>query len=63
MNNKKPVLIVLGEPNSVFAEILAKTLNKTSIKNKIKFPIIIIGSQNLICTQLKLLTKNYHSNS
>ena len=32
MSNKKPVLIVLGEPNSVFTEILAKTLNKTSKK-------------------------------
>ena len=57
MSNKKPVLIVLGEPNSVFTEILAKTLNKTSIKNKIKFPIIIIGSHNLIYEQLKVINK------
>ena len=36
MKNKKPILIILGEPNSVFVEILSKVLNKISIKkNKI----------------------------
>jgi len=54
---KKPVLIVLGEPNSVFIEILSKALNKNSIKRKINYPIIIIGSKNLFISQLKKLKK------
>ena len=55
MRVRKPVLIVLGEPNSVFIEILAKTLNKNNIKKKIDYPIIIIGSKELIFKQLKIL--------
>ena len=51
MKVKKPVLIVLGEPNSVFIEILSKALNKNSIKRKINYPIIIIGSKNLFRLQ------------
>jgi len=54
---KKPLLIVLGEPNSVFIEILAKILNKTMFKKKIKYPIILIGSEKLITSQLKFLKK------
>ena len=42
MRNKKPLIVVLGEPNSVFIEILSKVLNKNSITNKIKYPIIFI---------------------
>ena len=52
---KKPILIVLGEPNSVFIEILSKVLKKFSIKKKIKNPIILIGSKKLILSQLKIL--------
>ena len=36
MKNKKPILIILGEPNSVFVEILSKVFNKISIKKKNK---------------------------
>ena len=57
MKIKKPVVIVLGEPNSVFIEILAKVLSKSSIKKKLNFPIILIGSKKLILSQLKLLKK------
>ena len=57
MKNKKPIIIVLGEPNSVFIEILSKVLNKSLIKKKIKFPIIVIGSKKLLISQLKLLKK------
>ena len=35
MKTKKPILIVLGEPNSIFVEILSKVLNTISIKKKI----------------------------
>ena len=54
MKYKKPVVIVLGEPNSVFIEILFKVLNKLN-KRKLNYPIILIGSQNLIAAQLKIL--------
>ena len=57
MKIKKPILIVLGEPNSVFIEILSKVLKKFSIKKKIKNPIILIGSKKLILSQLKILKK------
>ncbi len=57
MKTKKPILIVLGEPNSVFVEILSKVLNKISIKKKIDYPIILIGSKKLILSQLKILKK------
>ncbi len=53
MKNKKPITIVLGEPNSVFIEILSKVLKKN-----IGYPIIIIGSKNLILSQLQVLKKN-----
>ena len=39
---KKPIIIIWGEPNSVFSEILIKALRK--YKNK--KPIIFIGSEN-----------------
>jgi len=59
---RKPVLIVLGEPNSIFIEILSKVLNKKKIKKKINFPIIIIGSSKLIYSQLKKLNKKLFLN-
>ena len=51
MNNKKPILIVAGEPFSIFSEILFKTIKKHKIKN----PIILIGSYNLIKAQMSFL--------
>ena len=48
--NLKPLLIVLGEPNSVFSEILFKYY-KYKIKN-FKKPIIIIGSKKLLKKQM-----------
>tara|TARA_B100000401_G_C52799406_1_gene717701 strand:- start:51 stop:1040 length:990 start_codon:yes stop_codon:yes gene_type:complete len=57
VKNKKKVIIVLGEPNSVFIEILSKVLSKNIYKKKIKYPLILIGSKNLLISQLKLLKK------
>ena len=54
MKYKKPILIVLGEPNSVFIEILIKVLNKI-VKKKLNYPIIIIGSKDLVNSQIKFL--------
>ena len=49
--NNKPLLIVAGEPFSIFSEIFLK-----SIKNKIyKKPIILIISKNLFIQQMKQL--------
>ena len=41
--NYKPIIIVAGEPNSIFFEIFFKV-----IKKKIKSPIILIGSKKLL---------------
>ena len=49
--NSKPILIVCGEPNSIFSEILAKSLKKYQSKK----PIILIGSYHLMSLQLKRL--------
>ena len=58
MKNKKPVVIVLGEPNGVFTEILSKSFeSKIYQLTKAKYPIILIGSKKLVLSQLKLLKK------
>ena len=48
--NYKPIIIVAGEPNSIFFEIFFKV-----IKKKIKSPIILIASKKLILKQAKIL--------
>jgi 4-hydroxythreonine-4-phosphate dehydrogenase len=50
--NYKPIIIVAGEPNSVFFELFFK-----AIKKKIKSPIILIASKKLITKQAKILKK------
>ena len=47
----KPIIIVAGEPNSVFFEILFKSLKN----NNFKSPLIIIGSKELLYQQMKML--------
>ena len=47
----KPNLIICGEPNSVFSEIIFKAFKKY----KAKKPIVLIGSYNLILAQFKYL--------
>ena len=47
----KPIIIVSGEPNSIFFEIFFKTLKK----NKFKKSIILIGSISLLKLQMKKL--------
>ncbi len=46
--NYKPILIVAGEPNSVFFEIFFK-----AIKKKIKSPLVLIASQELLLLQMQ----------
>ena len=47
----KPIIVVAGEPNSIFSEIFFKSLK---IK-KFNSPIILIASYNLIKLQMKKL--------
>ena len=49
--NYNPILIVTGEPNSIFLEIFFKVLKK----NKIANPIILISSNKLLSMQMKKL--------
>jgi 4-hydroxythreonine-4-phosphate dehydrogenase len=53
----KPIIIVAGEPNSVFFELFFKV-----IKKKIKSPIILIASKKLITKQAKILKKKISLN-
>ena len=46
----KPILIVAGEPNSIFFELFFKV-----IKKKFKSPIILIASKKLLLKQAKFL--------
>ena len=50
----KPVVIVCGDPESTFNEILIKTLKSKAFRNS-KFPIIIICSEKLFQNELKKL--------
>ena len=47
----KPLIIVLGEPFSIFSEILFKSLKNKNI-NKFKKKIILIGSRSLLEKQM-----------
>ena len=46
----KPIIIIAGEPNSVFLEIFFK-----AIKMKIKSPLVLIASNKLLIQQMKRL--------
>ena len=58
--NYKPLLIVLGEPRSVFIEIFLKAFKK--LRKEIKRPIILIGSKKLLEKQLNYFNYNYNIN-
>ena len=45
----KPIIVVAGEPNSVFLEIFFKSLNSKHFKS----PIILIASENVLKVQIK----------
>ena len=51
MSKKKPILIVAGEPFSIFSEVLFKAFKK----HKIKHPLVVIGSYKLFLSQMKFL--------
>ena len=60
--NYKPLLILLGEPYSVFIELFLKTYKKYILKNKIKIPIILVGSYKLFEKQMKYFNYNFDIN-
>ena len=49
MSRKNYILIVAGEPNSIFLEIFFKSMDKI----KIKKPLILIASLKLLKLQMK----------
>ena len=55
---KEPIIIVGGEPNSVFLEIFFKSLKTNTYKS----PLIIIISKKLLQTQMKKLGFNFKIN-
>ena len=57
--NNKPIIIVAGEPNSVFLETFFKSLK---IK-KFRSPLILIVSKKLLKQQMKKLGFDYKINT
>ncbi len=49
--SKKPILIVAGEPYSIFSEIFFKSLKKINLKR----PVVLIGSKKLFNKQMQKL--------
>ena len=58
MKNYKPIIIVAGEPNSIFFEIFFKIIKN----NKFKSPIILIASKNLLNKNLKFFKTKININ-
>ena len=56
--DKEPIIIVGGEPNSVFLEIFFKSLKLNTYKS----PLIIIVSKKLLQEQMKKLGFNFKIN-
>ena len=54
----KPILIVAGEPNSIFLEIFFKFIKKKIISN----PVILIVSKDLFLKQMRQLGFNLKIN-
>ena len=59
--NFNKILVVLGEPNSIFSEVLFKYFNSKSFK-KNKNIIIMVGNKKLIFKQMKKLRYNFTIN-
>ena len=57
----KPIIIVSGEPYSVFLEIFFKIF-KTNLYKKYKHPIILIASKKIVEMQMKKLNFLFETN-
>ena len=49
--NFNPIIVVAGEPNSIFLEIFFKAIKYKKYKN----PIILIASKKIVLSQMKKL--------
>ena len=58
LKNFKPILLVAGDPKSVFLEIFFKTLKK----EKFKSPLILIVNKQLLLNQMKILKYKFKIN-
>ena len=56
--NKQPIVLIGGEPNSIFLEIFFKSITKINYGS----PLIIIASKNLLVKQMKMLGFNFEIN-
>ena len=45
----KPILILAGDPRSIFLEILFKSYKK----NKFKSPLVLVSSKKILVSQMK----------
>ena len=54
----KPIIIVAGEPNSIFTEIFLKIIHK----KKFQSPIVLICSKKILLKQLRALKENLNFN-
>tara|TARA_A100001011_G_scaffold182456_1_gene191272 strand:+ start:7573 stop:8538 length:966 start_codon:yes stop_codon:yes gene_type:complete len=59
--NSNIILIVLGEPNSTFSEILFRYFKSNNFKKSTN-RIVLIGSKKLFKEQMKILKYNFHLN-
>ena len=59
--NNKPIIIIAGEPYSIFFEIYFKIF-KSNFINNYNRPVILIGSKLLMTKQMKKLNYNYKIN-
>ena len=57
----KPIIIVSGEPYSVFLEIFFKVF-KTNLYKKYKRPIVFIGSKKIVEMQMKKFNFSFETN-
>ena len=55
LKNFKPIILIAGDPKSVFLEIFFKSLKK----NKFKNPLILIVNENILLEQMKALKFNF----
>jgi 4-hydroxythreonine-4-phosphate dehydrogenase len=51
MKNKSPVIIVMGEPYSIFSELIFK-IYKSNFFVKFKRPVVFVGSKKLLKSQM-----------
>ena len=58
LKNFRPIVLIAGDPKSVFLEIFFKSLKK----NKFKNPLILIVNENILLEQMKALKFNFETN-